>query len=232
MIQSFAFVSEQRSFVCNAVPLKPSNEPSGTMVHVWVIFIRPLKQETQTRLCQIRIQEPGGDLANRQPSWCFSIGHISETAAGMYQECFLLHHWSLWRGLRIFQGPRPTKVPARYLHVNKPPLRNYCWCFCALPLQNLTANYAMATLSTPFARMWIITVSTKLFSSCTFLRCALQIQAVRGTRQSFATYHYLSFRSGLIHVSLVYHLKGAARVALVKMSSASAVSTMQTSNNF
>lgn len=84
----------------------------------------------------------------------------------LQQECIrsvFLDPWSLWRGLRIFQGPRPTKVPARYLHVNKPPLRNYCWCFCALPLQNLTANYAMATLSTPFARMLIITVSLSSF---------------------------------------------------------------------
>lgn len=118
--------------------------------------------ETQTRLCQIRIPEWGCDLANRQPS-CFSTRSYQWDCSRNVSGVFFLDPWSLWRGLRIFQGPRPTKVPARYLHVNKPPLRNYSWCFCALPLQNLTANYAMATLSTPFARMLIITVSLSSF---------------------------------------------------------------------
>ncbi len=71
----------------------------------------------------------------------------------------------------------------------------------------------------------------KLFSSCASFSCALQIRAVRRTRQFFATYHYLSFHSGVIHVSLVYYLRSPARDEVVKMNSAEQ-SAMQTSNNF
>lgn len=180
MIQSFAFVSEQRSFVCNVVPAKPSNEPSGTMVHVWAIIIRPLKQRPKHGSVR-------SEFKNRVVTWqAGSHPDVfpSVISARLQQErirSVFLHHWSLWRGLRIFQGPRPTKVPARYLHVNKPPLRNYCWCFCALPLQNLTANYAMATLSTPFARMLIITVPLSSFLPSPFTSCPSNPGSPRNT---------------------------------------------------
>lgn len=146
----------------------------------------------------------------------------SVISASLQQEpirSVILYHWSLWRGLRIFKGPRPTKVPARFLHVNKPPLRNYCWCFCALPLQNLTANYAMATLSTPFARMLIIMVSLSSFLPAPHFTF-VPFKSGQSTERFLATYHYLSFHSGVIHVSLVYHLRSLARDEVVKMNSA------------
>ncbi len=89
----------------------------------------------------------------------------------------------------------------------------------------------MATLSAPFARMLIITVSLSSFLPVPHFSCALQIRAVRRTRQFFATYHYLSFHSGVIHVSLVYYLRSPARDEVVKMNSAEQ-SAMQTSNTF
>lgn len=97
MIQSFAFVSEQRSFVCSAIPPEPSNELSGTMVHVWAIIIGPLKQRSKHSSVRPEFQ-------NRLVAWqtsshpdVFPLGHISEPAAGACQECYFTSLKSLKR---------------------------------------------------------------------------------------------------------------------------------------
>lgn len=50
--------------------------------------------------------------------------------AVLYSTEVFINQW----GLRIFQGLQPNKMPARKHHVNKPPLRNYHWCFQAFAI--------------------------------------------------------------------------------------------------
>lgn len=48
----------------------------------------------------------------------------------LYSTEIFINQWCL----RIFQGLQPNKMPARKHHVNKPPLRNYHWCFQAFAI--------------------------------------------------------------------------------------------------
>lgn len=67
LIQSFAFVSEQRSFICSMIPLEPLDKSSGAMVCL-NDYYQTAQARVQTQLRQIRIPQTCSALANRQPS--------------------------------------------------------------------------------------------------------------------------------------------------------------------